>query len=177
MSRLYWPEPVYILARRSLASTKSGPHGLAFLGIYTWGKSLDALSSSSSRSGGNITSGNQNGPVIQNGDLPAQRGRSDFDIRQQFAADGTWTTPSHYDSAVERGILGGWQFGGVWIMQTGLPFWVYTTAGFAPICSGGATPVNSGAQLAAPLSVMPGATTTQTEATTMCRTSRLSAAT
>ena len=119
-------------------------HGLAFRGIYTWGKSLDSLSNSASLSGGNITSGNQNGPVIQNGDLPAQRGRSDFDIRQQFAFDGTWTTPSHYDSAVERGILGGWQFGGVWIMQTGLPFCVYTTAGFAPICSGGATPVNGG---------------------------------
>jgi len=124
--------------------TRRMSHGLAVRGIYGWGKSLDTSSSSASLSGGAITSTNQNGPVIQNGDLPAQRGRSDFDVRQQFAFDGTWIAPSHYGNAVMRNVLGGWQFSGVWLAQTGLPFWVYTTAGFSPVCSGGVAAVNGG---------------------------------
>ena len=124
--------------------TRRMSHGLAVRGIYGWGKSLDTSSSSASLSGGAITSTNQNGPVIQNGDLPAQRGRSDFDIRQQFAFDGTWIAPSHYGNAAMRNVLGGWQFSGVWLAQTGLPFWVYTTAGFSPVCSGGVAAVNGG---------------------------------
>jgi hypothetical protein len=133
--------------RFSAVLTRRMSHGLAFRGIYGYGKSMDTLSNSASLSSGNITSGNQNGPVIQNGDLPAQRGRSDFDIRQQFAFDGTWIAPSHYDSAVMRNLAGGWQFSGVWLAQTGLPFWVYTTAGFSPICSAGMTAVNGACPL------------------------------
>ncbi|MGB2676936.1 MAG: TonB-dependent receptor [Candidatus Acidiferrum sp.] len=117
-------------------------HGVTFRAIYTYGKALDTLSTSASLSGGAITyQASQDGPIIQNGDLAFQRGRSDFDIRQQFSFAGTWLTPSHYDSALKRNLLGGWQFSGIWILQSGLPFTVYTSAGFAPICSGGATPV------------------------------------
>lgn len=112
-------------------------HGLALRGIYTWGKALDILSSSGSLDTGAITSnangGLQSGPIIQNGNYAAQRGRAGFDIRQQFSADGTWTVPNHYSNRLERNILGGWQFGGVWILQTGLPFTVYTTAAFSPV--------------------------------------------
>ncbi len=36
-------------------------------------------------------------------------------------------------SRLERGLLGNWQFGGVWILQAGLPFTVYTSASFAPV--------------------------------------------
>ncbi|MGA2807558.1 MAG: TonB-dependent receptor [Terracidiphilus sp.] len=113
--------------------TRRISHGLALRAIYTYGKALDTLSSSSSLAGGAITSTNQNGPVIQNGDLKGQRGRSDFDIRQQFSADGTWMVTNNYSSLLARNVLGGWQFGGVWILQTGLPFWVNTTAAFAPV--------------------------------------------
>jgi len=42
---------------------------------------------------------------------------------------------------LKRNLLGGWQFSGIWLLQSGLPFTVYTSAGFAPICSEGATPV------------------------------------
>jgi hypothetical protein len=124
--------------------TRRTSHGLTFRGIYTYGKALDSLSNSASLSGGAITSGNQDGPIIQNGNLPFQRGRSDYDIRQQFSLSGSWITPSHYDTALMRNVLGGWQFSGIWILQSGLPFSVYTSAGFKPICSGGATPVGSG---------------------------------
>jgi TonB dependent receptor len=112
-------------------------HGLALRGIYTWGKALDILSTSGSLDSGAITSnangGQTSGPIFQNGDYAAQRGRADFDIRQQFSMDGTWTVPNNYSSRWERGFIGGWQFGGLWIMQTGLPFTVYTTAPFSPV--------------------------------------------
>jgi hypothetical protein len=117
--------------------TRSISHGLAFRGIYTYGKALDNLSNSASLDSGAITSTNQNGPVIQNGNLKAQRGRADFDIRQQFAVDATYMVPSNYDSLLMRNVLGGWQFGGVWLAQTGLPFWVINTASFSPVFNSG----------------------------------------
>jgi hypothetical protein len=112
-------------------------HGIAFRGIYSWGKALDILSNAGSLSGGAVTSnsngGQTSGPIFTNGDYAAQRGRADFDIRSQFSADGTWTVPNSYDATWKRAVLGGWQFGGVWLMQTGLPFTVYTTASFNPV--------------------------------------------
>jgi hypothetical protein len=126
----------------SATLTRRLDHGLAMRGIYTYGKTLDVISSSGSLDGGSITAVTS---VIQSQDLAAQRGRADFDIHQQFAADGTWTVPSHYSNALERNVLGGWQFGGVWILQTGLPFTVYTSAGFNPVFnSSGQVVGNSG---------------------------------
>ena len=112
-------------------------HGIAFRGIYTWGKALDILSNAGSLDGGAVTAnsngGQASGPIFTNGDYAAQRGRADFDVHQQFSADGTWTVPDNYDAVWKRAVLGGWQFGGVWLMQTGLPFTVYTTASFNPV--------------------------------------------
>jgi len=107
-------------------------HGLALRGIYTIGKALDILSQSGSLDSGAITGGITS-DIIENGNFARQRGRADFDIHQQFSADGTWMVPSHYPNAFERGVLGGWEFGGVWILQTGLPFTVYTSAAFNPV--------------------------------------------
>ncbi len=114
----------------SVSVTQRATHGLTLGGIYTYGKSLDPFSSSGSLDSGSITTTT---PVIQSFNLKAQRGRSDFDIRQQFSANGTWTLPSNYNRIVVRNVLGGWQFGGVWILQTGLPFTVYTTGAFKPV--------------------------------------------
>jgi hypothetical protein len=119
----------------SVSVIRSLTHGLAMRGIYTYGKSLDAISNSVSLSGGSVTS---NTNVIQSGNLKAQRGRSDYDIRQQFTADGTWDVPNNYSSAALRSILGNWQFGGVFIGQTGLPFTVTNNSSFQPVCNGGA---------------------------------------
>lgn len=119
----------------SAMMNRSFTHGFSIEGIYTWGKTLDEISASGSLDGGAITA-NQNGgvsDVYTNGDLKAQRGRADFDIRQQFSAEGVYTTPNHFGNAFERNILGGWELSGVWILETGLPFTVYTSAAFNPV--------------------------------------------
>jgi hypothetical protein len=109
-------------------------HGIALRGIYTVGKALDVLSQSGSLDSGTVVT--QTDDIIENGNFARQRGRADFDIHQQFSADGTWTVPNSYASRWERYTLGGWQFGGVWILQTGLPFTVYNGGAFSPICTG-----------------------------------------
>jgi hypothetical protein len=114
----------------SVVASRSLSNGFALRGIYTVGKSLDTISNAQSLDAGSITTTTN---VIQTQDLGAQRGRADFDIHQQFTADGTWMVPSHYNSMALRSILGGWQFGGVWILQTGLPFTVMTSAPFKPV--------------------------------------------
>ena len=102
-------------------------HGLALRGIYTFGKTLDVYSNAQSLDSGSITAVTN---VIESQNLAAQRGRADFDIRQQFSADGTYVVPNNYSTRLERATLGGWQFGGVWILQSGLPFTVYNSASF-----------------------------------------------
>jgi hypothetical protein len=122
----------------SVSLTRRFSHGTAFRAIYTYGNSEDTLSTSASLDSGAVTSTNQSGPVIENGNLPYQRGRSDFDIRQQFSMDGTYETSSHYNSALARDLLGGWELAGVWVMQSGLPVTVYNGASFNPVCAGNA---------------------------------------
>lgn len=106
--------------------------GLAVRGIYTWGKALDTLSTSGTLDSGAIT-GSTIDNIITNGDNARNRGRADFDIRQQLSIDSTWTVPNSYPTKWMRSTLGGWQFGGVWIFQTGLPFTVYTSAPFRAV--------------------------------------------
>ncbi len=110
--------------------TRRMSHGLSMRGIYSYSKALDVYSTAQSISGGQAST---NTNIIQPDNFRAQRGRADFDIRQQFSADGTWTVPSHFDSMAMKNVLGGWQIGGVWLLQTGLPFTVYTSAPFDPV--------------------------------------------
>jgi hypothetical protein len=105
--------------------------GLTFGAIYTYGKVTDTVSNAQSLDSG-AAAGNTP-PVIVNYNLAAQRGRADFDIRQQFAFDASWRTPKKYNERWERALLGDWQLSGIWLMQSGLPFTVYTGAGFVPV--------------------------------------------
>jgi hypothetical protein len=87
--------------------------GLSLLGSYTYAKSIDDAS------GFFNTTGDPNFP--QNSyNLSAERGRSDFDIRQRF------TLSYGYDLPIFRRnhLLGGWQSFGVLTFQTGQPFTV-----------------------------------------------------
>lgn len=114
----------------SAVLTRRLSHGLSMRGIYSFAKALDVYSTAQSISGGQASS---NTNIIQPDNFKAQRGRADFDIHQQFSADGIWIIPSHFDSPVLKNVLGNWQIGGVWLLQTGLPFTVYTSAPFTPV--------------------------------------------
>ena len=122
-----------VLARRM-------SHGLSVRGIYSYGKALDVYSTAQSISGGQITANTQ---IIQPDNFRAQRGRADYDIRQQFSTDGIWVIPTRFDSGALKYILGGWQVGGIWLMQTGLPFTVYTSAPFHPVLDAGGNVVGN----------------------------------
>jgi hypothetical protein len=111
----------------SVLVSRRSTKGLTLRGIYTWGKSLDVYSTSQSLDGGSITTVTN---IIQSQNFRAQRGRADFDIRQQFSADGVWLLPLPWKSGWKGQTLGNWQVGGVWIIQTGLPFTVYTSAAY-----------------------------------------------
>lgn len=87
--------------------------GLSALASYTYAKSIDDAS------GFFTTTGDPNFP--QNSyDLSAERGRSDFDIRQRLAISYAYDLPI----ARNNRWLGGWQSFGVLTFQTGQPFTV-----------------------------------------------------
>lgn len=105
--------------------TKRGSHGLTLRGIYTWGKTLDIYSTDGTLfSRPNLTTTS----VIQADNFAAQRGRADYDIRQQVSVDGVWTLPNPWAAGWQRDVMGGWRLGGVAVFETGLPFTVYTSA-------------------------------------------------
>jgi hypothetical protein len=59
-------------------------------------------------------------------------GPSDFDIRHKVAMSLNYKLPGPSAGAA-RAILGGWQFGGVLIAQTGTPFTVFCGRSFVPV--------------------------------------------
>jgi hypothetical protein len=85
-------------------------HGVSALVTYTFGKSLDDAS------GFFATTGDSNFP--QNSyDLRAERGRSDFDIRQRLTVSYYCDLPQGHNI-----MLKGWQTAGIWTLQSGQPF-------------------------------------------------------
>ncbi len=87
--------------------------GLSVLGSYTYSKSIDDAS------GFFDSTGDPNFP--QNAyDLSAERGRSDFDVRQRFSLSYGYDLPK----IARYARLGGWQTFGVLAFQTGRPFTV-----------------------------------------------------
>jgi hypothetical protein len=127
----------------TLMATRTYSRGFALQGLYTYGKSLDTMSNAQTLTGGAFATNSFSDNVVETQNFPFQRGRSDFDIHQQFQIAGTWDVPHNYSTAVARNVLGGWEFGGKFIGQTGIPFTVYNGASFIPACSGGVAAVGS----------------------------------
>ena len=99
-------------------------HGLSFLTSYTWSHSIDGASVFFG-SGANATT------IFpqDNYNLKAERGNSDFDIRNRLVFS------FNYDVPVRRvvpSILGkGWALGGILTLQSGQPFSVLTGEGLS----------------------------------------------
>jgi len=74
-------------------------HSIQALASYTWSHSIDTASA-----GSNALSSNELVPSAAN----ANRGPSDFDIRNAFSAGITWDLPAPHFNAVTNGVLRGW---------------------------------------------------------------------
>jgi hypothetical protein len=75
--------------------------GLHALASYTWSHSLDFGSNSAA--------------------LPATRGNSDFDVRNNFSAGLSWDLPSNYDGKILRAVLNQWGVDGRIVARTAFP--------------------------------------------------------
>lgn len=93
-------------------------HGLQIQGSYTWGKSIDESSSTTTSD-----------PYLNSVtdmlffDPKSRRALSDFNVAQNLVINYIWDIPSpkSLQGLAERAVSG-WQLGGVWTIQSGLPF-------------------------------------------------------
>jgi hypothetical protein len=96
-------------------------HGFSGLLSYTWGHAIDTV--------GQSFGGGADGPLPQDPrNRLADRGNSPFDMRHRLTVAWTYELPfgrgrrwMNQEGALEY-VLGGWQFNGVGMLQTGLPF-------------------------------------------------------
>ena len=98
--------------------TKRMSHGFTFTGAYTWGKSIDTLSSTEANDA--FPNGLFNQLYF---DQSTTRGLSDFNVAQTFVFNLTWEIPTPaIDAALAKTALGGWQIGALYKVSTGQPF-------------------------------------------------------
>jgi hypothetical protein len=89
--------------------------GMTLLASYTYGHSIDG--------GGN--NNDTNDPAPQNArDLRAQKGSSNFDVRQRFVFSGLYQLPFGKSRGVGSALVRNWQLSGIFSAQTGQPFTV-----------------------------------------------------
>jgi hypothetical protein len=97
--------------------------GVSFLTSYSYGKSIDNGSGVRTTDGDSLTPSN-------NYDLGLETGLSAFDFRQRSTTSFLWDLPFGSSrqflnrSGVADILLGGWQLGGIFTMQSGFPFTV-----------------------------------------------------
>jgi Carboxypeptidase regulatory-like domain len=98
--------------------TKRTSHGFTFSGAYTWGKSIDTLSSTEANDA--FPNGLFNQLYF---DQRTTRGLSDFNVAQTFVLSLTWEVPSpKIESALPKMALSGWQLVALYKVSTGQPF-------------------------------------------------------
>ena len=90
--------------------TKRFSGGVSILGSYSLSKSIDSSSTD-----------NLGATVFNPFDLKQERGRSDWDRRHAMTVSWLWSPPMKFDSAVAKGLLGGWTFTGIHTIQSGAP--------------------------------------------------------
>jgi hypothetical protein len=105
---------------------QSYANGVTFILAYTYSKSIDG--------GGGIGSGSNSSGTPQNPyNLRAERGLSDFDVRNRVVFSPVAELPfgknkMFANHGVEAAILGGFQVSGIFSFQTGRPFTVTNSA-------------------------------------------------
>jgi len=105
--------------------TKRTSNGLTFQAAYTWAHAIDDSSDPLTPAGGN-----QSFPA-NSLDLAAERGNSDFDVRQRLVLNYSWQIPlgrghDHFAEGFVAKVLGGWEVAGVTTFSSGLPYDIFT---------------------------------------------------
>jgi hypothetical protein len=91
--------------------------GLQVLASYTWSHSIDTASAGSFSNASNT--------LVPNVSANANRGDSDFDIRNAFSGALTYEIPTPKSNAFARAILGGWSTDNIVLARSALPLTVY----------------------------------------------------
>jgi len=123
-ARLKYPEFTQVLEMASwaTASYQSGQftvekrfsHGVQFQSNYTYSKTLDSASIGTLAFTGSVADPNN----MQN-----NRGWSAFNFPHVFVTNFVWEMPKLQNmNPFARGVLGGWQWSGIWRIQSGPPF-------------------------------------------------------
>jgi hypothetical protein len=111
----------------TLMLNKRFTHSWQLRGIYTFGKATDDTSSNDN--------GTDNGEAIFNPlDVGFQHGRADYNVGKRLTIDSVTEVPSgFFRNGFLKSVFGGWRMSNIVVLQSGLPFSVYTSAGFNPI--------------------------------------------
>ncbi len=103
-------------------------HGLLFNASYTYSHSIDE--GSSWHSGATTASGAAGGDGYSTDQaLPGlDRGNSVYDIRHRFVLNYVYELPGRNLHGLAGAVLGGWQYSGIWAMQSGAHWSPYTAS-------------------------------------------------
>jgi len=103
-------------------------HGLLFNVAYTYSHSIDE--GSTWHSGATTASGGAGGDGYSTDQsIPAlDRGNSVFDIRQRLVLNYVYELPGKNLHGFAGAVLGGWQYSGIWAMQSGAHWSPYTSS-------------------------------------------------
>jgi len=111
----------------TLMLNKRFTHSWQLRGIYTFGKATDDTSSNDN--------GTDNGEAIFNPlDVGFQHGRADYNVGKRLTIDSVTEVPSGFlGNGFLKSVFGGRRMSNIVVLQSGLPFSVYTSASFNPI--------------------------------------------
>ena len=112
--------------------TQRFTHGVSFQGVYVWSKNIDVGSSEVNNND------NFNNAANPYGFKPSlNRGVADWDVPHHFALNAVWDLPNpSTHMAVPRFLLSGWEMGGIFTAQSGMPFTATISADRAGITTG-----------------------------------------
>ena len=105
--------------------TKRMANGLRFQAAYTWAHAIDNSSDPLTPAAGN------NEFPRNSLDLSAERGNSDFDVRQRLVLNYSWALPigrghDHLAEGFAGKIFEGWEVAGITTFSGGLPYDIFT---------------------------------------------------
>jgi hypothetical protein len=121
-----------------VSAKKQMGHGLLFNVSYTYSHSIDE--GSTWHSGATTASGGAGGDGYSTDQtLPGlDRGNSVFDIRHRLVLNYVYALPGQHLQGLKGAVLGGWQYSGIWAMQSGAHWSPYDST--APSLSGNSDP-------------------------------------